>query len=200
MQGHCQARDIARPGTWKTIAEKAKERKLIYPETIAMAKNRDKAEVERASHLTCVLLDRVQEKRKDLRVIIEILESTNLSNVARIIDPSKYHFAASGKTAELLCQGIKFREKPSNKDAFLALMPVANEWKTIGTLLELPSAKLDSIQNENNKDLDRLREMIAEWLKTPEANWEALIEAVKPINKEKALEIQKEWCMKAPEY
>ena len=129
-------------------------------------------------------------------MIIEILESTNLSNVARIIDPSVYDFAASGKTAGLLWQDIKFREKPSNKDAFLALMPIAKEWKTDWNVV---GAKLDSIQNENNKDLDRLREMIAEWLKTPEANCEALIEAVKPINK-KALEIQKEWCMKAPEY
>ena len=89
---------------------------------------------------------------------------------------------------------FKLVEKPSNRDALLALLPIANEWKTIGILLKLPPGRLDSIENENNKDNDRLREMVAEWLKTLDATWGYLIAAVKPMNKARASEIEKEWC------
>ena len=88
----------------------------------------------------------------------------------------------------------KLSEKPSNRDALLALLPIANEWKTIGILLKLSPGRLDSIEKENNKDNDRLREMVAEWLKTLDATWGYLIAAVNPVNKARASEIEKEWC------
>ena len=84
--------------------------------------------------------------------------------------------------------------KPSLRDAFSALLPIANEWKTIGTLLGLSPGLLDSIHNSFNNDRDRLREMVSEWLKTLDATWEALIEAVKNVNQARASEIEKEWC------
>ena len=83
---------------------------------------------------------------------------------------------------------------PSNKDVLSNLLPIANKWKTIGTLLELPPGKLDSIRNESHTEHDRLREMVAEWLKTPEANWEELVAAVKEIDPRKASEIERKFC------
>ena len=94
---------------------------------------------------------------------------------------------ASGKAS----RSSKLKEKPSNKDAFLALKPIANKWKTIGTLLELPSGKLDSIQAESHRDNDRMREMVVEWLKTLDATWEDLITAVKEVDEARALQIKK---------
>ena len=88
----------------------------------------------------------------------------------------------------------KLAEKPSNRDALISLLPIANEWKTIGILLKLTPGKLDSIENENNKDSDRLREMVAEWLKTLDATWEDLIAAVNIMNEARASEIEKKWC------
>ena len=85
-------------------------------------------------------------------------------------------------------------ERPSNRDAFLALLLIANEWKTIGTLLDLSPGCLNSIEKENIKEHDRLREMVALWLETLDATWKDLIAAVKTLNKARASEIEKEWC------
>ena len=103
---------------------------------------------------------------------------------------SQAHGQASGKAGS----PSKLKMKPSMGDAFLALLPIANEWKTIGTLLGLTPGLLDSIQNSFNNDRDRLREMVSEWLKTLDATWKALIEAVKNVNQARASEIEKEWC------
>ena len=64
---------------------------------------------------------------------------------------------SSGEDSGKASGQAKLTERPSNKDAFLA---IANKWKTIGTLLDLPSGKLDSIQAESHRDNDRMCEMI----------------------------------------
>ena len=86
-------------------------------------------------------------------------------------------------------QPSKLKEKPSIKEFYLALKPIASEWKDIGILLDLPSGTLASLQSENQRDRDRMREMGVEWLKTLNADWGALIEAVKEVNEARALEI-----------
>ena len=103
---------------------------------------------------------------------------------------SQAHGQASGQAGS----PSQLKMKPSLRDAFSALLPI-NEWKTIiGTLLGLPHGLLDSIHNSFNNDRDRLREMVSEWLKTLDATWKALIEAVKNVNQARASEIEKEWC------
>ena len=72
-------------------------------------------------------------------------------------------------------------------------MPLASNWKTVGTLLNLSDSDLDSIKADNqNQSLECLREMLSHWLRqvNPEPTWEALANAVEPINPAKAKEIR----------
>ena len=98
-----------------------------------------------------------------------------------------------GSEGKSKCPPFELKDTPSSKYAFLALKPIANKWKTIGTLLDLPSGKLDSIQVESHWDDDRMREMVDEWLKTLDATWEDLIAAVKVVNETRASEIEHEY-------
>ena len=84
----------------------------------------------------------------------------------------------------------KLDERPTIATALKALLSTADEWKMIGALLEVETADLNSIQKNTAKDNDALLEMITEWLKMPGATWKSLIEAVKVVNKQKAMEIE----------
>ena len=97
--------------------------------------------------------------------------------------------AGSSQTAS---KGRSWR--PSHGEVLSALLPIANEWKTIGTLLGLPPGKLDSIQKESHTEHGRLCGMITEWLKNPGADWEELLVAVKKIDPWRASEIEDEFC------
>ena len=74
-----------------------------------------------------------------------------------------------------------------------ALFPIADKWKTIGTLLGVETAKLDVIDHSFSRDDDKLREMTVMWVKSEAASWDSLISAVEPVDQAKALEIKKEF-------
>ena len=76
-------------------------------------------------------------------------------------------------------------EKSRLKDIFKELLPIATDWKTIGTLLGIPVHILDKVKSNEERVNDRLREMLSEWLKQidPPPTWTVLIEAVEVIDK-----------------
>lgn len=208
------------------IANKALEKRLIGPETLAKAMNTEKTAEERASGLAYVLLSRVQVRSSDFYVILDILKDIpTLSHLVQLLEPgyapeqtsqasgqaAALHASgqavsqASGQTAasqasgqallqtsgQAIAPSPKLKERPSNRDAFVALLPVASDWRAIGTCLYLPAGQLESIQNNSTKDRNRLLELIAEWLKTLDANWGKLIAAVKLVDEQRASEIEK---------
>ena len=86
--------------------------------------------------------------------------------------------------------------KPELKDIFKELYPLATCWKTIGTLLGVPTHILDKTKSEGGRVDDHLREMLSEWLRQidPPPTWTALAEAVEVIDKSKAQKLR-EHCL-----
>lgn len=81
----------------------------------------------------------------------------------------------------------------SRCDLFRELLPLANEWKNIGTLLEMPAGELDEIEGSNPHHLkDCMREMIKMWLRMidPEPTWERLVKAMEAIDPRKAQDMK----------
>ena len=211
FQTHYSALSSGIADAVETVAEKALEKKLISPQNVAKALNKTSTKFERSSELTLQLHSRVGQRTKDFYVIVEILKSIpTLDHLAELLAPGQASTQqaaaeqgsgkASPKSGKALDQAngagqpSKLKEKPSIKEFYLALLPIADVWKDIGVLLDLPSGTLASLQSENHRDRDRMREMGVEWLKTLNANWGALIEAVKEVNEARALEIEKRWC------
>ena len=78
-------------------------------------------------------------------------------------------------------------------DAFVQLLPLASKWKNIGTVLDLDSGALDTIEyNESGKAEDCLREMLHLWIRqiNPRPSWSALVEAIELFDPKKALGIK----------
>ena len=64
---------------------------------------------------------------------------------------------------------------------------VADKWKMIGVLLEVPKGKLASIAEKNQRDPQScLVEMLETWLERvhPPATWAAIVEAVEFLGEE----------------
>ena len=81
---------------------------------------------------------------------------------------------------------------PQLRDAFRELLPLATDWKTIGTLLGLPEHILEKIKTDEDTARDRLQKMLSEWLKQVESpTWKALVDAVENIDKVRSQEIRK---------
>ena len=84
--------------------------------------------------------------------------------------------------------------KPQLGDLFRHLIPLAIDWKNIGTLLKVEHFKLDCIENNcRNMAQNCLREMLNTWLKQshPEPTWQAVAEAVELLgDQQKAKEIR----------
>ena len=76
--------------------------------------------------------------------------------------------------------------KPQLKDLMDALYyKVANKWKTIGILLEIPKAKLEAIEYRGDPH-KCLLDVLETWLERvdPPATWTAIIEAVQFLGEE----------------
>ena len=90
-----------------------------------------------------------------------------------------------------ICQSLP-GDKPKLRDVFEKLLDLAVDWKHIGTLLGVENHILQEIKQNEEKSLDRLQEMLSEWLKidNPPPTWDNLASAVKPFNPAKAQEIK----------
>lgn len=82
-------------------------------------------------------------------------------------------------------------------NVFKVLMPLASNWQNVGVFLRLSSGQLSTIEADNDKSADRLREMLKGWLKlvNPPPSWEELVEAVEVIDASKAKEICDKYCI-----
>ena len=83
-------------------------------------------------------------------------------------------------------------DRPKLRDVFKKLLPLANSWKTIGTLLGVESHILMDIKRDEEGVRDCLQAMLSEWLKQvdPEPTWMDIVNAVEEVSSSKAEEIR----------
>ena len=88
---------------------------------------------------------------------------------------------------------------------------LANEWYTLGLLLNVPKSSLRTnnpddhdrlFGTENLYDVDRLYETLQEWLNQTDSppTWHELAEAVEPFDRSKAQEIRQGYCVGEERY
>ena len=108
-------------------------------------------------------------------------------------DQAKTHAGVQKKqesaTVHVAAKGGK---KPQLAKAFKLLIPIAEEWQNIGTLLKLEDEALTSIAAAGKKDTDRLREMLKLWLSQENTlpSWEALADAVESFSDQVAVKVK----------
>ena len=83
------------------------------------------------------------------------------------------------------------QDKPTLREIFRILLPIAHEWANIGTLLDLSPDQLSNIKHDNDGAQNCLREMVILWLKcvTIRPTWQSLADAVSFIDQKTALKI-----------
>ena len=88
--------------------------------------------------------------------------------------------------------------KPTLKEAFQLLFPLAHEWHNIGVLLGIPDGDLNAINADNAAVRSCLREMLRKWLSCvdPRPTWSSLAEVVEPFDPRKVEEIHQKYCSK----
>ena len=74
------------------------------------------------------------------------------------------------------------------------LLPLAADWKAIGTLLGAQEGDLDRIKHDEQEANDRLQKIISWWLKqvNPPPTWKAMATALETLNPQIASKIQQE--------
>ena len=87
-------------------------------------------------------------------------------------------------------------DKPTLKEAFQLLFPLAHEWHNIGVLLGIPDGDLNAINADNAAVRSCLREMLRKWLSCVDSRptWSSLAEAVEPFDPRKVKEIHQKYC------
>ena len=88
----------------------------------------------------------------------------------------------------------KVELKPTLGDCLKILLPIAHDWKTIGTLLGVEHHSLETIKRDNiGISKDCLRDMLHQWLDrvSPPLTWEELAEAVEHTDQTIARKIRK---------
>lgn len=183
------------------FATKAFEKTLIGDTALSDAKNTSKPEYDRASTLLQRLLQRIELDAAAFDTVLSISQSMpSLGQVTRILQGEQPpQEATTNGSSQASGSGIsasvasRLQERPSNADALKALLSIADKWEQIGTLLGVPSGRLDGIHNWTRRDADALLKMIAEWLKMPGATWKALLDSVKAIDPLKATEIERDF-------
>ena len=83
-------------------------------------------------------------------------------------------------------------DKPKLKAVFKKLLPLANDWKTIGCLLGVERSAMEKIKREEVSVQDRLQAMLSEWLKqvNPLPTWKELVDTVEDVDSSKAKEMR----------
>ena len=87
-------------------------------------------------------------------------------------------------------------DKPTLKEAFQLLFPLAHEWHNIGVLLGILDGDLNAINADNAAVRSCLREMLRKWLSRVDSRptWSSLAEAVEPFDPRKVEEIHQKYC------
>lgn len=82
--------------------------------------------------------------------------------------------------------------KPRLKESFREMLPLAAEWRIIGTQLEIEKHILDQIKAEEQGVRNCLHEMLSQWIRKidPPPTWSALADAVETVDEIKANEIR----------
>ena len=185
------------------VANKAFQKKLISSGNVEKANMIHLTEYERSSALVMLLLKRIEGNTKDFYTILDIFKEISvMEGAVKLLDPQHQAGTASAAassspaTATSTQDGIsqKLLERPSVKQAYVALIPVADRWRQIGTMLDLPSVTLASINNEHHSDKDKLLALVNAWLtQIDNVTWKALIEAVAIENSKVAAEIERKY-------
>ena len=86
--------------------------------------------------------------------------------------------------------------------AFRRVFRLANEWYTLGLLLNVPKFNLSTIRTNNRDHLDCFYETLQEWLNQTDSppTWHELAEAVEPFDRSKAQEIRQRYCVGEERY
>ena len=86
--------------------------------------------------------------------------------------------------------------------AFRRVFRLANEWYTLGLLLNVPKSSLSTIRSDDPDDRECLRETLKVWLKQTDSppTWHELAEVVKPFDPYKAQEIRQRYCVGEERY
>ena len=75
---------------------------------------------------------------------------------------------------------------------------MADKWKTLGTLLNLPKGSLATIEEKCRDPRNCLIEMLEMWLEqtNPPATWDAIVESVEFLGEEQlGKELREKFCL-----
>ena len=76
------------------------------------------------------------------------------------------------------------RSRPSRKNLYEALLPVSDDWKSLGVLLDCDYPTLQDFEKRKQKDRTCLLEMVDLLLRKIDMSWELVVEAVKKLGHE----------------
>ena len=100
----------------------------------------------------------------------------------RVMPESSVHYETKPLT---IAKASEISQTHLLAKSFKTLLPIAEEWENIGTLLELSQKDLDSIAADEAKVMNCLRQMLRLWLSQindPSDVWQTLAEAVEPFD------------------
>ena len=86
--------------------------------------------------------------------------------------------------------------------AFRKVFRLANEWYTLGLLLNVPKSSLSTIRTEDPDDRECLRETLKVWLKQTDSppTWHELAKVVEPFDRSNAQEIRQRYSVGQERY
>ena len=86
--------------------------------------------------------------------------------------------------------------------AFRRVFHSADEWYSLGLLLNVPKSSLSTIRRNNPDDRECLHETLQEWLNQtdPPPTWHELADVVKPFDRFEAQEIRQRYCVGEERY
>ena len=86
--------------------------------------------------------------------------------------------------------------------AFRRVFRLANEWYTLGLLLNVPKSSLSTIRTDDPDDRECLRETLKVWLKQTDSppTWHELADVVEHFDHSEAQEIRQRYCVGEERY
>ena len=86
--------------------------------------------------------------------------------------------------------------------AFRRVFRLADEWYTLGLLLNVPKSSLSTIRTDDADERECLRETLKVWLNQtdPPPTWHELADVVEPLKHSIAQEIRQRYCVGEERY